>query len=153
MVPGRNGQRAIKPAEAGIHRPAPNRRCAARPEVHGDRGPGPFEMLPAHRDVRLVGIEGTGNYGKVSLDSKEGIGGSQYTPFRVTARLPDAGIDPSVGTVGDAYDCETDGGIDRPVDRSPSDDCGQHQIDGAQADSMCPSCQGSPRTKITSRSR
>ena len=33
--------------------------------------------------------------------------GSQYTSFRFTQHLLDAGIDASIGTVGDAYDCET----------------------------------------------
>lgn len=32
--------------------------------------------------------------------------GSQYTSIAFTARLVDAGIDPAVGSVGDAYDCE-----------------------------------------------
>ncbi|MBB3043087.1 transposase InsO family protein [Nocardioides soli] len=30
--------------------------------------------------------------------------GSQYTSFAFTSRLIDAGVDPSVGSVGDAYD-------------------------------------------------
>ncbi len=30
--------------------------------------------------------------------------GSQYTSFTYTSRLVDAGVDPSIGTVGDAYD-------------------------------------------------
>ena len=33
--------------------------------------------------------------------------GSQYTSITFTDRLTEAGVDPSVGTVGDAYDCET----------------------------------------------
>jgi hypothetical protein len=33
--------------------------------------------------------------------------GSQYTSIAFTERLAQAGIDPSVGSVGDAYDCET----------------------------------------------
>ena len=32
--------------------------------------------------------------------------GSQYTSFAFTSRLIEAGVDPSVGSVGDAYDCE-----------------------------------------------
>jgi putative transposase len=32
--------------------------------------------------------------------------GSQYTSITFTERLCDAGVDPSVGSVGDAYDCE-----------------------------------------------
>jgi putative transposase len=33
--------------------------------------------------------------------------GSQYTSFAFTSRLIEAGVDASVGTVGDAYDCES----------------------------------------------
>jgi len=32
--------------------------------------------------------------------------GSQYVSFAFTERLVEAGVDPSVGSVGDAYDCE-----------------------------------------------
>jgi putative transposase len=32
--------------------------------------------------------------------------GSQYTSFAFTQRLVDAGVDASVGSVGDAYDCD-----------------------------------------------
>ena len=32
----------------------------------------------------------------------------QYLSIRYTDRLADAGIDPSVGSVGDSYDCEHD---------------------------------------------
>jgi putative transposase len=39
--------------------------------------------------------------------------GSQYTSIAYTERLARAGAAPSVGTVGDAYDCET--GVRRPV--------------------------------------
>jgi len=35
--------------------------------------------------------------------------GSQYTSLTFTQRLLDAGVDPSVGSVGDAYDCEHPG--------------------------------------------
>ena len=40
--------------------------------------------------------------------------GSQYTSIRFTEHLADAGIAPSIGTVGDAYDC-AHGEPDRPV--------------------------------------
>jgi len=33
--------------------------------------------------------------------------GSQYLSIKYTERLAEAGIDPSVGSVGDSYDCET----------------------------------------------
>ncbi|WP_140400173.1 IS3 family transposase [Aeromicrobium sp. PE09-221] len=33
--------------------------------------------------------------------------GSQYVSFAFTQRLVDEGVDPSVGSAGDAYDCET----------------------------------------------
>ena len=39
--------------------------------------------------------------------------GSQYLSIRYTDRLADAGIDPSVGSVGDSYDCEHDRGAAR----------------------------------------
>ena len=32
--------------------------------------------------------------------------GSQYVSIRYTERLGEAGIEPSVGSVGDSYDCE-----------------------------------------------
>lgn len=32
--------------------------------------------------------------------------GSQYLSIKYTERLAEAGIDPSVGSVGDSYDCE-----------------------------------------------
>lgn len=32
--------------------------------------------------------------------------GSQYTSFAFTSRLIDAGVDPSVGSVEDGYDCD-----------------------------------------------
>ena len=32
--------------------------------------------------------------------------GSQYLAWRYTDRLTEAGVQPSVGSVGDAYDCE-----------------------------------------------
>lgn len=33
--------------------------------------------------------------------------GSQYTSVAFTGRLLEAGVDPSIGSIGDAYDCET----------------------------------------------
>lgn len=38
--------------------------------------------------------------------------GSQYVSFAFTQRLVDEGVDASVGSVGDAYDCES---VDRPL--------------------------------------
>ena len=35
--------------------------------------------------------------------------GSQYLALRYTERLVDAGVEPSVGSVGDSYDCESVG--------------------------------------------
>jgi putative transposase len=32
--------------------------------------------------------------------------GSQYTSIRYTNRLADVGVLPSIGTIGDSYDCE-----------------------------------------------
>jgi putative transposase len=40
--------------------------------------------------------------------------GSQYTSFALTTRLIDAGIDPSVGSVGDAYDTQSRMRFSRP---------------------------------------
>ena len=37
--------------------------------------------------------------------------GSQYLSIRYTERLGLAGIEPSVGSVGDSYDCETIGAV------------------------------------------
>ena len=34
-------------------------------------------------------------------------GGSQYVSIKYTERLAEAGVDPSAGSVGDSYDCET----------------------------------------------
>jgi transposase InsO family protein len=35
--------------------------------------------------------------------------GSQYVSIRYTERLAEAGVEPSVGSVGDSYDCESVG--------------------------------------------
>ena len=40
--------------------------------------------------------------------------GTQYLSMRYTDRLADAGIEPSVGSRGDSYDCEHDGVAVRP---------------------------------------
>ena len=48
------------------------------------------------------------------LDAQKGIRGSQYLAMRYTDRLTDAGIEPSVGSRRDAYDCEHDGVAVRP---------------------------------------
>ena len=45
--------------------------------------------------------------------------GVQYVSIRYTERLAEASIEPSVGSRGDSYDCEHDGGVVRPV----SDPC------------------------------
>ena len=45
--------------------------------------------------------------------------GVQYVSTRYTERLAEAGIEPSVGSRGDSYDCEHDGGVVRLV----SDPC------------------------------
>ncbi len=39
--------------------------------------------------------------------------GSQYTSIAFTDRLCQAGVDPSVGSIGDAYDCEDCGAVAR----------------------------------------
>ncbi len=39
--------------------------------------------------------------------------GTQYLSMRYTDRLAEAGIEPSVGSRGDSYDCEHDGGAVR----------------------------------------
>ena len=38
------------------------------------------------------------------LDKQKGVRGSQYLSIRYTERLAEAGIEPSVGSVGDSYD-------------------------------------------------
>jgi putative transposase len=38
------------------------------------------------------------------LDKQKGVRGSQYVSIRYTERLAEAGIEPSVGSVGDSYD-------------------------------------------------
>ena len=38
------------------------------------------------------------------LDTQKGVRGSQYVSIRYTERLAEAGIEPSVGSVGDSYD-------------------------------------------------
>ena len=40
--------------------------------------------------------------------------GTQYLSMRYTDRLTEAGIEPSVGSRGDSYDCEHDGVAVRP---------------------------------------
>ena len=39
----------------------------------------------------------------------------QYLSIRYTERLAEAGIEPSVGSVGDSYDCEHDDKVVRPM--------------------------------------
>ena len=39
-----------------------------------------------------------------SLDKQKGVRGSQYVSIRYTERLAQAGVEPSVGSVGDSYD-------------------------------------------------
>jgi putative transposase len=44
------------------------------------------------------------------LDKQKGVRGSQYVSIKYTERLAEDGIEPSVGSVGDAYDnamCES----------------------------------------------
>ncbi len=38
------------------------------------------------------------------LDKQKGVRGSQYVSIKYTERLAQAGIEPSVGSVGDSYD-------------------------------------------------
>ena len=38
------------------------------------------------------------------LDKQKGVRGSQYVSIRYSERLAEAGIEPSVGSVGDSYD-------------------------------------------------
>ena len=41
---------------------------------------------------------------RLPLDKQKGVRGSQYLAIRYTERLAEAGIQPSVGSVGDSYD-------------------------------------------------
>ena len=43
------------------------------------------------------------------LDKQKGVRGAQYVSIKYTERLAEAGIEPSVGSVGDSYDCESVG--------------------------------------------
>ena len=43
---------------------------------------------------------------RAPLDIYESFRGSPYLSIRYTERLTEAGIEPSVGSVGDSYDCE-----------------------------------------------
>ncbi len=38
---------------------------------------------------------------------RQPVESAQYLSIRTTERLSDAGIEPSVGSAGDSYDCET----------------------------------------------
>ena len=51
-----------------------------------------------------TGADGDGSLEAVVAHSDRG---AQYTSLRYGERLTDAGITPSVGSVGDSYDCET----------------------------------------------
>ena len=43
----------------------------------------------------------------LGLDIHESVRGVQYLSIRYTERLEEAGIETSVGSRGDAYDCES----------------------------------------------
>jgi transposase InsO family protein len=50
------------------------------------------------------------------LDKQKGVGGSQYVSIKYSERLAEAGIEPSVGSVGDRYDnalAETINGLNK----------------------------------------
>jgi putative transposase len=53
---------------------------------------------------RLYTIDGRSHRGGLVHHSDRG---SQYVSIRYTERLAEAGIEPSVGSVGDSYDCES----------------------------------------------
>ena len=57
-----------------------------------------LEQAIWRRDTRLAGLVAHSD------------AGSQYTSIRYTDRLAEIGALPSIGTVGDSYDCEHDGG-------------------------------------------
>lgn len=53
-----------------------------------------------------IGCIGRGEADLPSYSCHHPDSGSQYLSIRYTERLADAGIDTSVGSVGDSYDCE-----------------------------------------------
>ena len=55
--------------------------------------------------------------------------GSQYTSLRFTEHLALQGISPSIGSVGDAYDCELKGSLRRRSDPCYDRPCGCLRVD------------------------
>jgi putative transposase len=50
------------------------------------------------------------------LDKQKGVRGSQYVSIKYSERLAEAGIEPSIGSVGDRYDnalAETINGLNK----------------------------------------
>ena len=58
----------------------------------------------ARSSVSSCADSGTSTALALPLDKQKGVRGSQYLSIRYTERLAEAGIEPSVGSVGDSYD-------------------------------------------------
>ncbi len=70
------------------------RRHSSPEALHRPRGLHAHHAPPARRSTRP----------ESPLDKQKGVRGSQYVSIRYTERLAEAGIEPSVGSVGDSYD-------------------------------------------------
>ncbi len=63
------------------------------------------EALSRQRGLHAYHAAAKGNTQRESpLDKQKGVRGSQYVSIKYTERLAEAGIEPSVGSVGDSYD-------------------------------------------------
>src|ERR1700750_2607601 len=78
---------------------AQNRRCSSRPATTGRPGEN-NSARPDRSERRLCFLIATHPFKALQRPFES----SQYVSIRYTERLADAGIDPSVGSVGDSYD-------------------------------------------------
>lgn len=81
--------------------PDQNRWSSARPASGGRPGDG-NGRLPDRSDRRLRMPIAT----SLVRVLRQPIESAQYVSIRYTERLAEAGIEPSVGSVGDSYDCK-----------------------------------------------
>jgi hypothetical protein len=79
---------------------AQNRRCSSRPAADGR--PGDDNGARSHRSERRLCLFIATSFVKVLRRPLES---AQYVSIKYTERLAEAGIEPSVGSVGDSYDC------------------------------------------------
>ena len=78
---------------------AQNRRCSSRPAADGR--PGDDNGARPHRSERRLCLFIATSFVKVLRRPLES---AQYVSIKYTERLAEAGIEPSVGSVGDSYD-------------------------------------------------